>query len=144
MILGTAIFPGKDLVDQLSLILGKLNGIAEADFSHFRQDRAKLVERQIKVKPVATAQAEIMGCGRESGTELAVDLVMRLLTIDPKRRMTVEEAVQHEYISKSSYVLPEVGRLCVWIVIRSLSQLRHLLFSLSRCSCPPTFSASAR
>ena len=35
---------------------------------------------------------------------LAIDLIKKLLTVDPKKRITVEEALQHPWISVSFWL----------------------------------------
>lgn len=36
---------------------------------------------------------------------LAIDLIKKLLTVDPKKRITVDEALQHPWISVSFLVI---------------------------------------
>ncbi|KAI3847389.1 hypothetical protein MKX03_023527 [Papaver bracteatum] len=87
------LFPGRDHVHQLRLLLELIGTPSEADLG-FVNDNAKRYIRQLPRHP------------RQSLTEKfphvhpsAIDLVEKMLTFDPRVRITVEDALAHPYLA---------------------------------------------
>ncbi|KAL5781339.1 hypothetical protein ACOSP7_006368 [Xanthoceras sorbifolium] len=87
------LFPGRDHVNQLRLLLDLIGTPSEAELG-FLNENAKRYMRQIPIHP------------RQSFTEkfpnvnpLAIDLVEKMLTFDPRQRITVEDALAHPYLA---------------------------------------------
>ncbi|XP_019056765.1 PREDICTED: mitogen-activated protein kinase 6-like isoform X2 [Tarenaya hassleriana] len=87
------LFPGRDHVNQLRLLL-ELIGTPSEDQLEFLNENAKRYIRQLT--PYS----------RQSFSEkfpnvhpLAIDLVEKMLTFDPRRRITVEDALAHPYLN---------------------------------------------
>ncbi|KII84317.1 hypothetical protein PLICRDRAFT_95301 [Plicaturopsis crispa FD-325 SS-3] len=94
MLSGKPLFPGRDYHHQLSLILDTLGTPSIDDFYAITSQRSReyiraLPFRKKKSFPAMFPQANL----------LAVDLMDKCLTFSPKRRINVEEALQHPYLS---------------------------------------------
>lgn len=89
------IFPGKDYLHQLKLILNTI-GSPDPDtglrFIHSHKARA-FIRSQPRTPRVCLAQLY------PNANPLALNLIDRMLVFDPGQRITVEEALQHPYLS---------------------------------------------
>ncbi|KAK2434014.1 mitogen-activated protein kinase protein MMK2 [Trifolium repens] len=88
------LFPGKDYVQQLSLITELLGLPNEEDLGFLRSDNAKKYVKQLQhvdKQPFAQRFPDI--------SPLAIDLAEKMLVFDPSKRITVEEALNHPYMS---------------------------------------------
>ncbi|GLT33835.1 hypothetical protein SLA2020_083930 [Shorea laevis] len=89
------LFPGRDHVHQMRLLTELLGTPTEADLEFVRNEDAKRYIRQLPAhprQPLATAFPNVH--------PLAIDLIDRMLTFDPTRRITVEEALAHPYLER--------------------------------------------
>ncbi|KAF7805543.1 mitogen-activated protein kinase 3 [Senna tora] len=89
------LLPGKDHVHQMRLLTELLGTPTEADLGLVRNEDAKRYIRQLPQyprQPLARVFPHVH--------PLAIDLIDRMLTIDPTRRITVEEALAHPYLAK--------------------------------------------
>mmetsp|Transcript_27218 Transcript_27218/g.69933 ORF Transcript_27218/g.69933 Transcript_27218/m.69933 type:complete len:366 (-) Transcript_27218:67-1164(-) len=89
-----AFFPGKDYIDQLKLIIRKLGSPADDDLTFINSQKARTYIKALphseglnfkEVFPEASAQA--------------IDLLKKMLQFDPRKRITVEEAIKHPYLA---------------------------------------------
>ncbi|KAF5466118.1 hypothetical protein F2P56_016073 [Juglans regia] len=87
------LFPGRDHVHQLSLLLELIGTPSEADLGSLNEN----AKRYIRQRPLHH---------RQSFTEkfpnvhpAAIDLVEKMLTFDPRQRITVEGALAHPYLT---------------------------------------------
>ncbi|CAH2065333.1 unnamed protein product [Thlaspi arvense] len=89
------LFPGKDHVHQMRLLTELLGTPTESDLGFTHNEDAKRYIRQLPTfprQPLAKLFSHV--------NPLAIDLVDRMLTFDPNRRITVEEALNHQYLAK--------------------------------------------
>ncbi|POO01557.1 Serine/threonine protein kinase [Trema orientale] len=89
------LFPGKDHVHQMRLLTELLGTPTESDLGFVRNEDAKRYIRQIPQyprQPLARAFPHVH--------PLAIDLIDKMLTFDPNRRITVEEALAHPYLAR--------------------------------------------
>lgn len=90
---GKPIFKGKDYVDQLNQILYIVGSPNEETLQRIGSQRAQDYVRSLgflpKV-PISTLYPQ--------ANPLAIDLLDRMLNLDPESRITVDEALQHPYL----------------------------------------------
>ncbi|GLU02452.1 hypothetical protein SLE2022_197020 [Rubroshorea leprosula] len=89
------LFPGRDHVHQMRLLTELLGTPTEADLEFVRNEDARRYIRQLPAhprQPLATVFPNV--------PPLAIDLIDRMLTFDPTRRITVEEALAHPYLER--------------------------------------------
>ncbi|KAK4255028.1 hypothetical protein QN277_008085 [Acacia crassicarpa] len=89
------LFPGRDHVHQMRLLTELLGTPTEADIGLVKNEDARRYIRQLPQyprQPLARVFPHVH--------PLAIDLIDRMLTIDPTRRITVEEALAHPYLAK--------------------------------------------
>ncbi|GAW02105.1 mitogen activated protein kinase-like protein [Lentinula edodes] len=102
MLSGKPLFPGRDYHHQLSLILDVLGTPTLDDFYAISSSRSReyiraLPFRKKKVfgKPVHEGGVK----GFEGKNPLAIDLMEKCLSFNPKRRIDVEGALAHPYLA---------------------------------------------
>ncbi|CAE7946794.1 MPK2 [Symbiodinium sp. KB8] len=103
MLTRRCIFEGKDSLDQVRKILGTLGFQKPEDFDWIPDSSPAKKFVQICNK---SAQASNEGLreivsswGMQSSNALAVDLMVEMLRLDPARRLAVDEALEHGYLS---------------------------------------------
>ncbi|KAJ7947748.1 Mitogen-activated protein kinase [Quillaja saponaria] len=87
------LFPGKDYVQQLGLITELLGSPDDSDLGFLRSDNAKKYVKQlphVQKQPFAHTFPDM--------SPLAIDLAEKMLVFDPRKRITVEEALNHPYL----------------------------------------------
>ncbi|KZS98227.1 mitogen-activated protein kinase [Sistotremastrum niveocremeum HHB9708] len=93
MLSGKALFPGRDYHHQLTLILDVLGTPTLDEFYAITTRRSRDYIRALpfrKKKPFSQIFP--------NASPLAVDFLTKTLTFDPKKRLTVEEALAHPYL----------------------------------------------
>ncbi|KAF4618463.1 hypothetical protein D9613_009886 [Agrocybe pediades] len=93
MLSGKPLFPGRDYHHQLTLILDVLGTPTLDEFYAITTRRSRDYIRALpfrKKRPFATLFP--------NANPLAVDFLTRTLTFDPKKRITVEDALAHPYL----------------------------------------------
>ncbi|XP_059640070.1 mitogen-activated protein kinase homolog MMK2-like [Cornus florida] len=88
------LFPGKDYVHQLRLITELLGSPTDASLGFLRSDNARRYVRQLPQYPKQQFSARFPNM-----SPLAVDLLEKMLVFDPNKRITVDEALCHPYLS---------------------------------------------
>ena len=88
------LFPGEDYIHQLKLICDIVGTPSEADIQFVTSERAKRFMRKQPLKrrrPLAQMYPKILPEG--------IDLLQKLIVFNPEKRITVEEALAHPYLS---------------------------------------------
>lgn len=88
------LFPGKDYVQQLRLITELLGTPDETSLGFLRSDNARRYVKQLPRYPRQQFSARFPNM-----SPLAVDLLEKMLVFDPDKRITVDEALCHPFLS---------------------------------------------
>ncbi|KAK1373640.1 Mitogen-activated protein kinase [Heracleum sosnowskyi] len=88
------LFPGKDYVEQLFLITELLGSPEDSDLGFLRSEHAKRYLNGLRHVPKKSF-AELF----PDVSPVALDLAQKMLEFDPSKRITVEEALKHPYLS---------------------------------------------
>ncbi|XP_045793979.1 mitogen-activated protein kinase homolog MMK2-like [Trifolium pratense] len=88
------LFPGKDYVHQLRLITELIGSPDDTSLGFLRSDNARRYLKQLPQYPRQQFAARFPNMS--SG---AVDLLEKMLVFDPTRRITVDEALRHQYLA---------------------------------------------
>ncbi|XP_077245497.1 MAP kinase 4 [Tasmannia lanceolata] len=88
------LFPGKDYVHQLRLITELLGSPDDASLGFLRSDNARRYVRQLPQFPKQHFSQKF-----PNRNPAAVDLLEKMLVFDPSRRITVDGALCHPYLS---------------------------------------------
>ncbi|ORZ38406.1 mitogen-activated protein kinase [Catenaria anguillulae PL171] len=93
MLSGKPLFPGRDYHHQLSLILDMLGTPSLEDFNAIKSRRARDYIRSLPFKKKRSFAQEFPRANPN-----AVDLLEKMLTFNPTKRITVDEALSHPYL----------------------------------------------
>ena len=88
------IFPGKDYLHQLKLILSTIGTPSEDDLHFIPNETARSFIRSQPSTP-RLSLAKIY----PKANPLAIDLIEKMLVFDPRKRITVIEALNHPYLA---------------------------------------------
>ena len=88
-------FPGTDYMNQLHLILDFVGSPSIDDSAHIQNVNARQYIRSLPPRPGESPSAELF----PHASDAACDLLSRMLTFAPARRVTVEEALAHPYLA---------------------------------------------
>nr|ODN85801.1 CMGC/MAPK protein kinase [Cryptococcus depauperatus CBS 7841] len=91
---GKPIFKGEDYVDQLNKILNLLGTPTEDTLRRVGSPRAQEYIRSLPIKPRVRFETLYV-----NASPLALDLLSKLLTFDPARRLGCQEALEHPYLA---------------------------------------------
>jgi mitogen-activated protein kinase 1/3 len=94
-----AVFPGKDRINQLDVILEIIGTPTDEDISKIGSQAAqRYLKRRPKYKGVDFATF-FQTPERKLLSEHAADLLRRMLTFNPEKRISVHEALNHPYLA---------------------------------------------
>jgi len=95
MLTNRPLFPGKHYLDQLNLILNVLGSPDQQTLQFIRNDKARSYIIGLPYKE-RTPWSQLY----PDASPKALDLLDKLLTFNPEKRVTVEEALEHEYLEQ--------------------------------------------
>ncbi|KAF7153815.1 hypothetical protein RHSIM_Rhsim01G0222800 [Rhododendron simsii] len=88
------LFPGKDYVQQLALITELLGTPEDSDLGFLRSENARKYVKQLPCVPKKSFPQKFPDL-----SPIAIDLAEKMLVFDPSKRITVEEALNHPFLS---------------------------------------------
>jgi len=88
------LFPGKDYIHQMRLIIQVLGSPAEEDLMFIQSHKARSYIRTLPFSPPVRFDKSY-----PKANPLAIDLLEKMLVFDPARRITVEQALEHPYLA---------------------------------------------
>lgn len=86
-------FPGRDYMDQLHRIVDTLGTPSYEDTEYIASDKARAYIRSLPYKKKVNYRAMF-----PKAPDLALDLLEKMLTFAPEKRITVEQALAHPYL----------------------------------------------
>lgn len=87
------LFPGRDYMHQLHMVVDVLGTPSHADTEYIASEKAKAYIRSLPFKPRVDFRTLF-----PKAPPLALDLLEKMLTFAPEKRITVEEALAHPYL----------------------------------------------
>lgn len=94
IITGKVLFPGENYIEQVNLIIEKLGTPDEATMSLISNENAKKYIESLGNKQKCPI-SDIVNFNNSD----ALDLIEKLLDLNPNTRITVDEALQHPYLA---------------------------------------------
>jgi serine/threonine protein kinase len=98
LLLRKPLFPGDDYISQLKLINGFLGTQAPEDLEFISAERAKKFMLGLPRKPPTPMHTVIPECRRDPDL---LDMMQRLLTFEPNKRISVLEALEHPLMASN-------------------------------------------
>ncbi|KAI8013567.1 Mitogen-activated protein kinase 3 [Camellia lanceoleosa] len=89
------LFPGNDHMHQMRLLIELLGTPTESDLEFIRSEDARRYLRQFPQHP-----RQQLAMVFPHVNPLAIDLIEKMLTFDPSKRITVEQALAHPYLAR--------------------------------------------
>lgn len=89
------ILPGKDYIDQLKLIIRTLGTPSDEELEFISASKARSYIKALPWSPAPNLMKMFPGASPD-----AVDLLQRMLQFDPRKRITVEEALAHPWLKE--------------------------------------------
>ncbi|KAK2962319.1 putative Mitogen-activated protein kinase [Blattamonas nauphoetae] len=93
------LFPGKDYLHQLKLYVDLLGNFTEEDVEDIESERAKKYVLSL-ARTRRVPWRDYFARYHVQPSEQAINLLERMLVYNPKKRITVEEALAHPYLSQ--------------------------------------------
>lgn len=93
IVTGKILFPGENYIEQVNLILEKRGTPDEETMNMISNENAKKYIESLDMKDKIPIKDIIA-----YGDEKALDLIDRLLDLNPKTRITIDEAIKHPYL----------------------------------------------
>ncbi|PKA65278.1 Mitogen-activated protein kinase 4 [Apostasia shenzhenica] len=88
------IFPGTECLNQLKLIINVLGTMSDAELAFIDNPKARKYIKSLPYTPGIPLDSLY-----PNASSLAIDLLKKMLVFDPSKRISVDEALQHPYMS---------------------------------------------
>jgi mitogen-activated protein kinase 1/3 len=105
LLLRKALFPGDDYMSQLKLIHNLVGTQAPTDLDFITAERAKKFMLGLPRRAPTPMPSAVPAC---RGDPDLLDMMQRLLTFQPARRITVQEALEHPFLAANRVPESEV------------------------------------
>lgn len=89
------LFPGEDTLHQLQLVLTVLGAPKSSQMSQIKEPRIRNY-----LKSAGQARIPLFECVPEGTSEVAFDLLSKMLEFDPAQRLTARECLEHPYFAE--------------------------------------------
>ena len=89
------ILPGKDYIDQLKLIIRTLGTPSDDELEFISASKARSYIKALPYAPAPNFNKMFPGASPD-----AIDLLKKMLQFDPRRRITVDEALEHPWLKE--------------------------------------------
>jgi mitogen-activated protein kinase 1/3 len=99
MLSNRPIFPGKHYLDQLNHILGVLGSPSQDDLDCIVNEKARSYLQSLPFKPKVPWNRLFPQADAK-----ALDLLGKMLTFNPNKRISVEEALAHPYLEQIKFI----------------------------------------
>ena len=103
MLSNRPLFPGKHYLDQLNHILGILGSPSNEDLNCIRNEKARSYLQSLPYKPKIPWTRLYPNAHAQ-----ALDLLEKMLTFHPQKRIKVEEALEHPYFEQCKLMVVTV------------------------------------
>ncbi|OHT07270.1 Mitogen-activated protein kinase MMK1 [Tritrichomonas foetus] len=92
LIMRKPLFPGRSCLNQLSVIVEKIGSPTNEDLASITSFKARKYMKSIPHRPMVNWEKLI-----SSATKYEIDLIQKMLTWDPTKRILADEAIEHPY-----------------------------------------------
>ena len=109
LIVGSPLLPGKSTKDMINMMFGVTGFPDRKEYNEVKMlckiqiDYDDLVQEKIKKK-----KNLLQTVSKFTHDEVAIDLLLKLLQFNPKKRLTAEEALEHPYVADFHNIEEEV------------------------------------
>lgn len=128
MLSNRPIFPGKHYLDQLNHILGVLGSPSQEDLDCIVNEKARSYLQSLPFKPKVPWNKLF-----PQADPKALDLLGKMLTFNPYKRISVEEALAHPYLEQYYDPADEVN--CFILLYRKAIKNQFQTLFLSPVAC---------
>lgn len=94
MLLRKPLLPGKDYIDQLKLIIKTLGTPSDDELGFVSAPKARAYIKALPASPKPEWRRLFPGA-----SQLSLDLLKKMLQFDPRRRISVDEALRHPWLA---------------------------------------------
>ena len=95
LIMRKPLFPGKSTLNQLSVINMKIGSPTDSDLKFITNVKAKKYMKGLPQRPMVNWENLLKGASSDE-----IDLIKKMLTWDPTKRISADEAIEHPYFKK--------------------------------------------
>ena len=95
LIMRKPLFPGKSTLNQLHVMVEKIGSPTEVDLAGITSIKQRKFMKSIPHRPMVDWEVLV-----KHGTKAEIDLIKKMLTWDPSKRISADEAIEHPYFNR--------------------------------------------